>query len=134
MTSEVLRAASPRSTAFDIAATSNANPNCARYQQKRGDGVIHVVFELPELAFVSALLVTGTFSSSELTQLSDVRLAVTDSVDLPTSSANDCAGSPYLSYPGASSNTASYANGVEVFCNKEGTHVHLIKEEVPLAL
>ena len=47
--------------------------------------MIHVVFELPELAFVSAMLLTGTFSSSELTQISDIRLAVTDTSDLPSS-------------------------------------------------
>ena len=118
MTSEVLKAPFPRSTAFDIAATGASSPNCSRYLQKRGDGIIHVVFALPELAFVSALLITGTFSSSELTQLSDIRLAVTESAALPAASgASDCAGSPFLAYPGTDSNTASYANGVEVFCN-----------------
>ena len=133
MTSEVLKAPSPRSTAFDIAAVGNSNPNCSRYLQKRGDGIIHVVFALPELAFVSALLITGTFSSSELTQLSDIRLAVTDSADLPAASA-DCSGSPFLAYPGTNSNSDSYANGVEVFCNQQGTYVHLIKQEIPINL
>ena len=90
---------------------------------------------MPEEAFIDALLLIGSFSDVDVEQISDIRLAVTNSVDEPSDDrSEDCGGSPYLSYPAADSGTASYANGVEVFCNQRGQFVHIIKEAVPAAI
>ena len=96
--SSALQLASPRSTAFDIAATGASNPNCARYEQTfASDERIHVVFRLPEDSWVDAILLAGTFSTDELVQISDIRFAVSDSADEPHfSGVQDCAGGPFL--------------------------------------
>ena len=119
MTSEVLKVGNPRTSAYDITGLGTTANSCSRYEQTFGaQDIIHVVFQMPEEAFIDALLLIGTFGSEEVYQLSDIRLAVTDSIALPADDkSQDCEGSPFLSYPATDSGTADYANGFETFCN-----------------
>ena len=136
MTSNNLLLNNPRSSAYDINALGQSSSSCSRYEQTFGaNDIIHVVFRMPEEAFIDALLLIGSFSDVDIEQISDIRLAVTNSAAEPADDrSEDCGGSPYLSYPAADSGTADYANGVEVFCNQRGEFVHIIKEAVPAAI